>query len=74
MTFKRVEIDVKLNGVFLDKEVAPFTESYDAGDSVEFTYKNFIPSFAPPGTYGLTFSFIDSKDKENGCLQFQFKL
>lgn len=60
--------------MFLDKEVADFTTAYDAGDSVEFSYKNFIPSFAPSGTYGLTFQFIDSNEKNNGCLQFQFKL
>ena len=69
-----MDIDVKLNGVFLDKETAVFTNSYDAGDSIQFTYKNFIPSFAPSGTYGITFSFIDSSDKQNGCASFQFKL
>lgn len=61
ITFKRAEINVKLNGVFLDKEVATFEDSFDAGDHIEFAYKNFIPSFAPSGTYGLTFQFFDSK-------------
>jgi hypothetical protein len=28
ITFKRVDIDVKLNGVPLDKETAPFPSSY----------------------------------------------
>jgi len=63
-----------LNGVFLDKETVDFTTSYDSGDAIEFSYKNFIPSFAPAGTYGLTFQFIDSKEKNNGCLAFSFKL
>lgn len=74
VNFKRADILVKLNGAFLDKQTAEFTSSYDAGDSIEFKYTNFIPSFAPPGTYGLTFQFVDSKDKNNGCIQFQFKL
>lgn len=51
-----------------------FVSSYDAGDTIEFSYKNYIPSFAPSGTYGLTFQFIDSDEKNNGCLQFAFKL
>lgn len=74
MAFKRVDLIVKLNGAFLDKQSPEFTNSYDAGDSIEFTFANFIPSFAPPGTYTLSFTFVDTKDKNNGCLQFQFKL
>lgn len=74
VTFKRADINVKLNGAFLDKETEPFTKSYESGDAIEFSYKNFIPSFAPAGTYTLTFQFVDSNEKNNGCIQFQFKL
>ncbi len=69
-----MEINVKLNGVFLDKEVIEYTDSYDSSDTVEFSYKNYIPPIAPSGVYGLTFQFFDSKDAVNGCLQFQFKI
>ena len=74
VAFKRTDILVKLNGVFLDKQTADFTDSYDAGDAIEFKYTNFIPNFAPAGTYTLNFQFVDTKDKNNGCLTFQFKL
>jgi hypothetical protein len=58
----------------LNKETITYTKTYDQSDVVEFTYSNFIPSFAPSGTYVLIFQFIDSKEKENGCITFQFKL
>jgi len=67
-------LTVKLNGAPLHTETEVFTESYDNGDTVEYKFVNFIPSFAPPGTYGLTFQFVDDADKNNGCLSFQFKL
>lgn len=65
---------VKLNGAPLHTESIAFTESYDNGDTVEFKFTNFVPSFAPSGTYGLTFQFVDKAGKNNGCLSFQFKL
>jgi hypothetical protein len=65
---------VKLNGVPLHNEDIPFTDSFDDGDTVEFRYKNYVPSFAPPGTYGLTFNFIDKAGKDQGCIAFSFKL
>lgn len=65
---------MKLNGAFLDKQTAEFAKSFDNGDTIEYSFANFIPSFAPAGTYTLQFQFVDSKDKNNGCLQFQFKL
>ena len=74
ITFKRAEINVKLNGVYLDKEVIEFKDSYDTGDTVEFKYQNYVPSIAPSGTYSLVFQFFDSKETVNGCMQFQFKL
>jgi hypothetical protein len=67
-------LTVKLNGVVLNKDTIPFTKSYDESDVVDWAYSNFIPSFAPSGTYVLIFQFIDSNDKENGCITFQFKL
>jgi hypothetical protein len=69
-----VDLTVKLNGVVLDKENITYTKSFDSGDVVDFAYTNFIPSFAPSGTYVLIFQFIDSSDKNNGCITFQFKL
>lgn len=68
VSFKQVILNVKLNGVFLDKETIDFDSSYDGGDSVEFKFQNYVPSFAPPGTYLLTFEFNDTSDKVNGCL------
>jgi hypothetical protein len=65
---------VKLNGVYLHDESIPFSQSYEEGDTVEFRYKNFVPSFAPPGTYGLTFQFKNKDNKDNGCMAFSFKL
>jgi hypothetical protein len=71
--FTSVDINVKLNGVFLHSESVDFKQSYQDGDTVEFKYQNFIPSFAPPGTYGLTFTFKSGKT-DNGCIAFSFKL
>ena len=59
-----MNINVKLNGVPLHTEAVDFNASYDNGDTVEFKYKNFIPSFAPSGTYGLTFTFVNSAGKD----------
>jgi len=53
ISFKSVTLNVKLNGVPLHSDVIEYTNSYDSGDTVEFKYKNYIPSFAPAGTYGL---------------------
>lgn len=71
--FTNVYIDVKLNGVFLHNETVEFKQAYSEGDNVEFKYKNYVPSFAPPGTYGLQFTFRNN-GKDNGCLGFNFKL
>ena len=73
ITFTTCELEVKLNGVFLHNESIPFAASFGAGDTVQFKYKNYVPSFAPPGTYGLTFQF-KSGSNNNGCLSFSFKL
>jgi hypothetical protein len=67
-------LTVKLNGVVLNKDTIPFTKSYDESDVIDWSYSNFIPSFAPSGTYVLIFQFIDNGDKDNGCITFQFKL
>lgn len=64
---------MKLNGVYLHDEKVPFVKSYQTDDTIEFKYKNFIPSFAPAGTYGITFQFKNG-DKNNGCMSFNFKL
>lgn len=74
ITFKKVDLTVKLNGAPLDQQTHQFTNSYDAGDAIEYSFENYIPGFAPIGTYTLNFQFIDSKDKNNGCMSFQFKL
>ena len=63
-----------MNGVPLHTESVDFVKNYDNGDTVEFTYKNYIPDFAPSGTYGLTFTFVNNAGKDNGCLAFTFKL
>jgi hypothetical protein len=41
---------------------------------VQFKYTNYIPGFAPPGTYGLTFNFKSNTGAANGCVGFSFKL
>lgn len=65
---------MKINGAALHEEDIPFTDSFDAGDTVKFVYAQDIPSFSPSGTYTLTFQFYDSKNKANGCVGFTFKL
>jgi hypothetical protein len=51
-----------------------YTDVYDQGDNVTFKYNNFIPSFAPAGTYLLTFNLKDSANGALGCFSFNFKL
>lgn len=41
---------------------------------IEYEYKTFIPSFAPAGTYMMSFSHKTPDNKENGCWSFTFKL
>lgn len=72
--FKNAVLTVKLNGAFLHDETVDYKKSYDGGDTVEFTFNNFIPSFSPPGSYLLSFQFVDTSGKNNGCFSFQFKL
>ena len=55
--FKQVDIVVKLNGLFLHSETVDFDNQYDSGDLIEYKYNTFIPSFAPAGTYVMSFSF-----------------
>lgn len=74
MEFDHVELDVKLNGLFLHSENIAYTDVYDTGDILTFQYNNFIPSFAPGGTYLLTFTFKDKSSAVAGCFQFSFKL
>lgn len=72
--FDHVDLEVKLNGLFLHSEAIAYAKTYDSGDILEFKYTNFIPSFAPSGTYLLTFNFKDKAGKAVGCFNFTFKL
>lgn len=72
--FDHVDLDVKLNGLFLHSETIGYKDEYDEGDTVTFKYTNFIPSFAPSGTYLLTFNFKGAGNVALGCLSFNFKL
>lgn len=74
MEFDHVDIDVKLNGLFLHSETAAYNQSFDSGDILVFKYTNFIVSFAPAGTYLLTFNFKDKSGAAAGCFSFSFKL
>lgn len=74
MSFNSLDLNVKLNGVQLHSESVDFVQSFSEGDIVQFKYQNYIPSFAPPGTYGLTFSFKTKSGKVIGCMEFSFKL
>jgi hypothetical protein len=49
-------------------------QKYDEGDSVEFKFKNYVPSFAPSGQYALTLTFINKAGKAEGCVAFGFKI
>jgi hypothetical protein len=60
--------------VFLHNESIAFAKSFSQDDIVQFKYTNFIPGFAPPGTYGLTFNFIGRSGSPLACLAFSFKL
>ena len=68
------DLNVKLNGVFLHSETVPFAKSYSQGDIVQFKFSNYIPGFAPPGTYKLTFNFKTKSDKVLACFSFSFNL
>jgi hypothetical protein len=68
-----VTLDVKLNGAFLHSESLDYAKSYGAGDTIQFKFNNYIPSFSPPGTYTLSFTFKNGNEA-NGCVAFQFKL
>lgn len=65
---------MKINGLFLHSESVSYGGSYDSGDILTFKYDNFVPSFAPAGTYLLTFSFKDKNNAAAGCFQLTFKL
>ena len=56
-------LNVKLNGVPLHSENVDFVQSYDSGDNIEFKFSNFVPGFAPSGTYGMSFQFMNSDNK-----------
>jgi hypothetical protein len=74
ITFKNVLLTVKLNGVQLRSETVVFTDAFENGDTVEFKFNNSISPFAPVGTYGLSFQFVDNHNKNNGCIAFQYKI
>ena len=63
-----------MNGLFLHSETVNFNETFDQGDSIQFNYTNFVPSFAPAGTYLITFSHKEKSGKENGVWSMTFKL
>ena len=69
-----MKLDVKLNGAQLDSREIPYSQSYDSGDTVEFKFQNFIPGFAPPGSYTLICNFINDAGTAEGCFSFGFKL
>ena len=48
-----------LNGEFVEEEFKTFEGSYDEGDTIDFIYENYIPSFAQVGEYRFKFEFID---------------
>lgn len=74
MEFDHVDVEVKLNGLFLHSETVAYTNVYDTGDVLTFKYSNLIVSFAPAGTYTLTFNFKDTAGAAAGCFNFSFKL
>lgn len=74
IVFTKINLDVKLNGIFLHNETIQFAKTYQADDTVVFKYKSFIPSFAPSGKYGLTFNFINSDNKPEGCFFCSFDI
>ena len=65
---------MKLNGLPLHDETNKFQFTFDSGDIVQYKFDNLIPSFAPSGTYLLTFNFKDSSNNNLGCFSFSFKL
>jgi hypothetical protein len=69
-----VDILVKLNGMFLHSETFKFERIYDEGDNVEFKYSSYVPSFAPAGTYSMSFVFNDAANNNLGCFSFSWKL
>lgn len=54
---------MKLNGLFLHSETVDFDRAFDSGDVIEYEYKTFIPSFAPAGTYVMSFTFKTPSNK-----------
>lgn len=69
-----MNLEAKLNGVFLHSEVVDYRNIYEEGDTVEFKYKNFVPAFAPAGNYQIIFNFVNTAGNPEGCLSLVFKL
>jgi hypothetical protein len=72
--FDHVDVDVKLNGLFIHNETVPYTDVYDAGDILTYNYHNLIVSFAPAGNYLLTLNMKDKANAAQGCFSFTFKI
>jgi hypothetical protein len=67
-------LDVKINGLFVHNETLSYTEVYDSGDILTYTYVNYIPDFAPSGNYLMTFNFKDKSGAAQGCFSLAFKM
>ena len=73
MSFTQAAIEVKLNGALLHTEYVDFVASFGAGDTIQFKYAKFFPSYVPPGSYSLNMYFKNG-DSVNGCVSFSFKI
>jgi hypothetical protein len=74
LAMRNADLEVRLNGLHLDSINISYGASYDQGDKTTFLYTNFVPSFAPAGTYTLIFNFKTKSDERVGCVTTQFKL
>jgi hypothetical protein len=72
--FKNVDIVTKLGGAVLNNRSADFTDIFSEGDDFNYEYDVTIPSFAPSGTYEVTFTLKNTDDVAVGCIDTTFSL
>lgn len=74
VTLKQVQIVTALNGTPLNTQYDPNTNSYQAGDPLNYRFTVTIPSFAPSGSYSVSLTFQDGSSSSQGCVNVQFNL
>jgi hypothetical protein len=74
VTLKQVQIVTYLNGTPLNTQYDPNTNSYQAGDPINYRFSVTIPGFAPSGSYSVSLTFQDGNTSSKGCVKVDFNL